>query len=311
MPEERGERPEKEIIYVPAQGYMPHQDEDEIDLVELWNILWDRKWFILGFVALCTAVAALISLYVLTPKYEAKATLQVNEESKTVIANYLGSNKLIKRLTNRYDLLPHFYPEKWNQSEQEWKVEEERVPTVEQLMGSNKFPLHYSVQDSAQDSAQSSTIGITWKGENPEFCATMLKRVISEVETYLEDDMVPSGQPRLDVYQKELEDLRERFDSLRSNTPESFISEADTATLRALWQYMEIRLKLVQSRAQKQLASQFSVLDEPVPPQNPSKPNPKLITGLSFVLSLFLAIFLVFFLRFLQTARQKQRERRG
>jgi capsular polysaccharide biosynthesis protein len=291
MPEERGQRPEKEIIYVPAQGYMPQQDEDEIDLIELWNILWDRKWFIIGFVALCTAAAALVSLYVLTPKYEAQATLQVNEESKTVIANYLGSNKFVRRLVESYDLLPKLYPEKWDPANQEWKVQAKEIPTVEHVMSGDTFPIETSTQDS--------TIRLTWKGRSPEFCAKMLDNVINELREYLQNEYETAAQARINVLREEMEKLRQAAGQMENP------GEDVLATISGM------QSKIAELRGEDILAKRFSVIDDPIPPQNPTEPNPKLITGLSFVLSAFLAIFLVFFLRFVQTARQKQRERRG
>ena len=290
MPEERGQRPEKEIIYVPAQGYMPQQEEDEIDLIELWNILWERKWFIIGFVALFTAAAALISLYVLTPKFEAKATLQVTQESKTNISNYLNSNTFIRHFVEGHDLLPRLYPEKWDQAAQEWEVDEDRIPTVEELMVS-KLPLRSSVQDS--------TIQLTWKGSDPELCADMLDRVIEDLRDYIRNDYETAAQARISILRKELKELQDTAEMIKDPGQE------------AITPIMDIRSQIAQLKGEDTLARRFTVLDEPVPPQNPVEPNPKLITGLSFVLSLFLAVFFVFFLRFVQTAKQKQRERRG
>jgi len=290
MPEERGQRPEKEIIYVPAQGYMPQQEEDEIDLIELWNILWERKWFIIGFVALFTAAAALISLYVLTPKFEAKATLQVTQESKTNISNYLNSNTFIRHFVEGHDLLPRLYPEKWDQAAQEWEVDEDRIPTVEELMAS-QLPLRSSVQDS--------TIQLTWKGSDPELCADMLDRVIEDLRDYIRNDYETAAQARISILRKELKELQDTAEMIKDPGQE------------AITPIMDIRSQIAQLKGEDTLARRFTVLDEPVPPQNPVEPNPKLITGLSFVLSLFLAVFFVFFLRFVQTAKQKQRERRG
>jgi len=291
MPEERGERPEKEIIYVPAHGYQPHQEEDEIDLIELWNILWDRKWFIIGFVTLCTAAAALISLYALTPQYEAEASLQVNEESKTTISNYLKSNKFVRRFVEGYDLLPKLYSEKWDSTSQEWQVEADEVPTVEHVMTGDTFPLETSAQDS--------TIQLIWKGSDPQFCADMLDKVINELRDYLQNDFETAAQTRMNILKKELKNLQDTA-SLMDNPGEKTIASI-----------MNIQSRIAELKGEDILARRFTVINEPIPPQNPVEPNSKLITGLSFVLSLFLAVFLVFFLRFVQTARQKQREGRG
>lgn len=54
----------KEIIYLPA-NYQAQEDEDEIDLLELWNILWNGRWFVAGLAFIVTLAAALVTLYVL------------------------------------------------------------------------------------------------------------------------------------------------------------------------------------------------------------------------------------------------------
>ena len=40
----------KEIVYVPAYpGTMMQPEDDEIDLLQLWQVIWDAKVFIAGF----------------------------------------------------------------------------------------------------------------------------------------------------------------------------------------------------------------------------------------------------------------------
>ena len=52
---------EKEFIYVPVpQMDQMNMEEDEIDLLELWNIIWKGKWFIVGL----TLAATLVAVYV-------------------------------------------------------------------------------------------------------------------------------------------------------------------------------------------------------------------------------------------------------
>jgi hypothetical protein len=45
----------EKIIYLPmAQSMEGFQEDDEIDLLELWAVLWRKKWFIMGYTLACT-----------------------------------------------------------------------------------------------------------------------------------------------------------------------------------------------------------------------------------------------------------------
>jgi len=54
----------RQVVYVqPAFG--PPYEEDEIDLLDLWRVIWSGRRLIAGVTFLATAAAVLVSLYVL------------------------------------------------------------------------------------------------------------------------------------------------------------------------------------------------------------------------------------------------------
>jgi capsular polysaccharide biosynthesis protein len=57
-----------------------YQQEDEIDLKELWKTLMKRKWFIVIFTSIVTILAIIFSL-VKTPIYEATALIEIGDYS--------------------------------------------------------------------------------------------------------------------------------------------------------------------------------------------------------------------------------------
>jgi len=73
--EQNKDHPEKEFIYVPVPQMDQMGDDDEIDLLELWNVIWKGKWFIMGFTLLCTLVAVYATLYVLPVIYKSDVVL--------------------------------------------------------------------------------------------------------------------------------------------------------------------------------------------------------------------------------------------
>ena len=52
-----------------------HSHEDEIDLIELWNILWKRRFFIIGFTVVCTIVVAILVQFMIPTIYKSEATI--------------------------------------------------------------------------------------------------------------------------------------------------------------------------------------------------------------------------------------------
>ncbi|AOE83150.1 GumC family protein [Pseudomonas sp. TCU-HL1] len=61
------------------------EDDDEIDLLKLWQTLWLRKWSILTLVAVVT-MAAILAVLAITPIYRAAATLMIEEKTAKVVS---------------------------------------------------------------------------------------------------------------------------------------------------------------------------------------------------------------------------------
>ena len=143
--ERNKDHPKKEFIYVPVPQMEQMGDDDEIDLLELWNVIWKGKWFIMGFTLLCTLVAVYYTLYVLPVTYKSDVVLQPTEETSQSglsvlaatlpisiplgntggknanIVSFLNSRTIKERLIEKYDLLPKLYPGIWDNKNQKWK----------------------------------------------------------------------------------------------------------------------------------------------------------------------------------------------
>ena len=71
--------------------------EDEIDLRELFKIIWDKKFFIILF-TLAITVLATVYAYSKTPIYEAKALLEIGEYKKNPVDDAVALEKKLSTI---------------------------------------------------------------------------------------------------------------------------------------------------------------------------------------------------------------------
>jgi uncharacterized protein involved in exopolysaccharide biosynthesis len=320
---------EKEIIYVPAP-YTQMIEDDEIDLLELWNVIWQGKWFIIGFTIFCTLIAVFITLYVLPVTYKSEAVLMptASQSGASKLAGLVGnlplpfdlpgssknnnivmflqSRNLQQRLIEKYNLLPILYKKIWDDKNKKWRVKKpEDAPTVVKAIQSKAISSVYQV---SQDK-KTGLITISWESEEPEFAALMLQRVIDELQYYLDHEYESDAKREREFVEKQLAKATKELEYWERQVPTKnlTLSKITRERLAAQTVYTELRkqLELAKIAEAKELIS-FKVLDPPFVPENKYKPKRTLICAVTLVTSGFLAIFLVFFIRFIKSARQKE-----
>lgn len=179
---------DEKIVYayppLPMQGYQ----EDEIDLLDLWRVIWKGKWFIIAFVSICTFASIFISFFVLEKTYKSTTTLiPIKQESSSLgnlsgligslplpislpgqqtsnIMSFLESRTLKERLIKKQKLLPILYEDIWDLDNKKWLVDEpEDMPTVIKAIQEEKLNDFYSV---SQDK-KTELITLGWAGKDP------------------------------------------------------------------------------------------------------------------------------------------------
>jgi len=80
MADEKGRPDEQSVqpVYVLPPGYYPEWGEDSVSLADYFQILWKRRYFIVGLTLLCAAAAFVIS-QLLPKRYEARAILLLQQ----------------------------------------------------------------------------------------------------------------------------------------------------------------------------------------------------------------------------------------
>lgn len=320
---------EKEVVYAVQPYPMDISHEDEIDLIELWRVIWAGKIFIISFVVLCTLIAGVVSFFFLPKIYKSTATLIPAKQEKSSlgslgglignlpiplalpgqgesnIMSFLESRTLKERLIKKYDLLPVLYKDLWNPETKKWVISEpDEKPTIIKALQSEIISEYFSIN---QDN-NTELINISWSGEEPSFCSLMLERVIQEVTFFLENEYVTDARKEREFVEEQLSMATEELEYWERQVPSEklTLSKITRERLASQTVYTELRkqLELAKISEAKELES-FEVLDKPFVPEKPFKPKELLIIALTCITSFFIAIFCIFFLNFIRNLKNK------
>jgi uncharacterized protein involved in exopolysaccharide biosynthesis len=330
MPAEQNKQhPEKEFIYVPVPQMEQMGEDDEIDLLELWNTIWKGKWFIMGFTLLCTLVAVYVTLYVIPVTYKSDVVLQPTETSSPSglsalaanlpmgfslgggggknanIVSFLNSRTIKERLIEKYDLLPKLYSEIWDKENKKWMIDDpEDKPTM--LKAIINLKDRYGINKDEK----TALITISWMDEDPEFTKIMLQRIVKEIRYYLENEYESDAKREREFVENQLNKSEKELEYWEKQVPSDklILSKIQRERLASQTVYTELRKQLELSKISevKEIIN-FKILDQPFVPENRFKPKRSLICALTIVTSGFLSIFLLFFQQFVINLRAKSK----
>jgi uncharacterized protein involved in exopolysaccharide biosynthesis len=309
----------KQIIYVPAfPADFPHgqQQDDEIDLLELWKVIWNGKWFIAGFTLAATLIAVYVTLFVLPVTYKSEAVfiptetqsggalaglaaslpipigLSGGEKADSMMA-FLNSRNLKERLLSKYELLPRLNKNSWDAEKGEWLVDDPKdQPTIVLALQKEALKSIYQV---SQD-RKTNLITITWVDEEPAFASLMLERIVSELLYYLDNEYETDAKREREFVAHQLGKATVELEYWEKQVPAPNLplAKIQRERLAAQTVYTELRkqLELAKISEAKELI-RFKVLDAPFVPEKKFKPKRGLICALTLFVSGFLSVFLV------------------
>jgi len=292
-------------------GMMP--EEDEIDLLEYWNVIWKKKKLIIGVSILAAILAAGISL--LMPNiYRAEALLAPmgGEESKGGISSALGglgglaslagvslggsssvdenlavlkSREFIWDFVKTEKLMPILFADDWDADLNKWVKEDlENQPTLWDAwrMLVDKGMLGTSVD---KDSGLVQ-LSIDWK--DPELAALWVTKLVKRLNGHLREQAIIQSQEKLKYLNDEL--AKTKIEENR-NALFSLISNEQKQAMLA--------------NTQQDFA--FRTIDAAVAPDKKIKPKRSIIV----VLTMFVAAFLTIIFVFIQEGIRKRKEEEG
>ena len=268
----------------PAQPY----DDDEISLIELWQILARRKAFILACFILCLAGGAAFA-FLKAPVYEASVKLRIGQVKGDDAAPPVmleNADELSSRILVQYG---------------------------EDVAAGIKRERPFITTASVQKGV-TTTVQLTAEGDTPEDAARLLEDVAKGVQkthtTMFEDNLKPIAErlKSLDeqrtALQQQYADLTQLAEQLkeRDNVQASLLMIERSPITNSLDQQATERLRLSQ-QITPPATRPTELIGEITAPAKPSKPKKALVLALAAVLGMMGGVMLAFVAEFIAKAK--------
>jgi len=280
-PNDRSEQDPRARYREPA--YYP---DDEISLIDLWNVLLRRRLLILGLTVLCVAVAILYSILA-TPVYESRAVVLIGKAAS--IGPVENPDEMVQRLRQDYRV--------GDESEGE-----REMPYVEAI--------------SLNKREADAVVTISARAETPQEASQFLGQVVDglleEHETWFKQtvrllrDRMDTLVAQSQAFESQIVLIQEEMERVREVNPvQASVLAVESGKLIAQLPGLEGRLNLLQLDLLDSRSYPSKLLRAPTVAVKPIQPRPKLYLAISLVLGLMLGVFAAFFAEFLRNARQE------
>ena len=281
-------------------------EEDEIDLLELFNVVWRRKAIVIAFTVLAGVASVIITLR-MPNIYQSEAVIVPLEKSKGVSLGGLGplggmvaaelgiggggsieemqsvlkSKRLIMSLIEEKKLLPRLFQEQWDSEAGRWKDPED-IPTIQDGYEAIMELLR------VDHDKKLGTLKVAIQHEDRQFAKQMVEWLVQKLSDFLRQATLEDARENIRFFKSQIEKTTDPL--LKEKLYASLAREVERQTF---------------AMAQKYYG--FKVLDPPIVPDEDKKVKPKrsLICMVATISAFMLAIFFVFFLEFIQNARQR------
>lgn len=298
-----------------SQDYAPghwRADDDEIDLFELMDILWEGKWLIIVAGLLCTLGAV---IYALTTEetYQAKVVMVPADSGNgggglSALAGQFGglaslaginipsggndaataieileSFQFSAAFIQENDLLPTLFAEQWSAEARAWSIDSQEIPTLQKAV--KKFQESRSISTDKQSGAV--TLTVEWT--NPELAADWANMLVAKLNSILR--------------QKDVEEAEKSVAYLRGQ-----LSQTTNVDMKATL------YRLIESQTQTIMLANvrddyvFRVVDPAYVPEQRAKPKRAFIVVLGGMLGGMFGVLLVFGRRVVHSYHSRNEE---
>jgi uncharacterized protein involved in exopolysaccharide biosynthesis len=258
--------------------------EDEIDLLQLFGVLWRHKWLIIGITGIAAVGVVVYSLFTLSlppdrnpmPNvYQASALILVNEESSGGISAALASSglgglasaagvsggggygqlalKLLKSRTTLDTVADRF------DITQRYEIKENPVGNTRNAILSHA---------SFEFDAETKTLTISYEEHDPEFARDVVNGFVEVLEERFASIGVNRNIHKKELLEEKITEVKSKVDQLAQEI-QSFQSKYGTLDVQTLAQEQisitaQLRSQLILKEMEIQTYRNFSSIEDPV-----------------------------------------------
>jgi uncharacterized protein involved in exopolysaccharide biosynthesis len=259
---------------------------DEINLLDYWRVIKKRRKVILLLFFASVVSAAIISL-LMTPIFQAKATLMPVESSQGKFSAALGSlqnlpfvggavggalgktttDKLISLMNSRtvaedviksLKLMPILFQNAWDEKNNRWKIN--RPPTLQDTVNLLK-----SMVKIADDRKGLISISVEYK--NPELAANIANGYMDALQRFLSTSAISLAKRNRIFLEKQIgvtkKDLKEAEESLKDFQTSKKISVLDAQAEAAIRAQAELKAQIITREVQLGASREFATKEHP------------------------------------------------
>ena len=172
--------------------------EEEIDLVEIFYLLWNNFWKILILTVLGASIAFAYSYYLITPMYQSTAKMYINSSTKSVVD--ISDLQISSQLRGDYKVL---------------LTSRELMESVIDTMDLEYTPVQLERMITVGNPTDTRIITVTVTDPSPVEAADIANTLVNKAKTFL-PDIMKSEEPV--VYEKAIVAQRKSSPSYSKNT---------------------------------------------------------------------------------------------
>jgi tyrosine-protein kinase Etk/Wzc len=261
--------------------------DEEINLLDYWHVIKKRRWVVIYLFLASVISAAIISL-LMTPIYQAKATLMPVESSQGRFAAALGSlqnipfvggavggalgktatDKLVSILNSRtvaeetiskLDLIKVIFKEQWDEKKGQWKTEE--PPTMQDTLRILQKGMVKVTDD------RKGLISITVEDESPKLAAAIANEYTVALQDFLNVNAISLAKRNRIFLEKQLEltksDLQKAEEDLKTYQTKKKVVAMDAQSEAAIKALADLKAQVIAREVQLGAFREFATNANP------------------------------------------------
>jgi tyrosine-protein kinase Etk/Wzc len=261
--------------------------DDEINLLDYWHVIKKRRWVVISLFLASVIFAAIISL-LMTPIYQAKATLMPLESSQGRFTAAVGSlqnipfvggavggalgktatDKLVSILNSRtiaedvikkLDLVKVIFKEAWDEKKGKWKTE--KPPTMQDTVGILQGGMVKVTDD------RKGLISISVEYMNPKLAAAIANEYTVALQDFLNVNAISLAKRNRIFLEKQLEltktDLQKAEEDLKSYQTKKKVVAMNAQSEAAIKALADIKAQIIAREVQLGAFREFATRANP------------------------------------------------